>query len=474
MVDSNPSRQQCQEQTQTDSLLQRDIHLENKLLKEVDKADYFRYLYSLTNSSPEEETSTDVRDFIRSCKPTTTASEPLSEPPSKSPSKERSIPPEVPTKKIPGIHRTQSAPVSSYSVVKETPLPRKTSLLRYDISTPPSQDISFDGKQSPPKPPSQERPASDRRSVLDPLILKNSNGIDNMLKKTQKRKREPELKLVPENKRIFNGVTVFYIPPDDIWKVRKQRITKLREHGAIWTTKLDLSVITHIIVDENLTYKDAMGYLKQKFGLGSLPDSIIMVKEKYPLDCFSFKMLCNPFQKMYELEGQSSSQESVAEPKEVEKNDDYQHEQTPPRDLDSDNEDQPEHEPGLQSEHTSEPLANTSNLTDEVAPREPTMDFGNIEFSKTIQTVQKTPYFLDDSDDERPTSGDNIIDSDSDLEPERKTTKKRKTKPGFNSSNFSCMKGGSRYTPNFFSCFDCCKTRHYFPSLFPPLPQTFF
>lgn len=435
-----------------------EIHLENDYLKETDKADYFNYLYGLTKCSQEEEMCTEARDFLRKCKPATT----VSEPPSKSPSEKRSIPPESPTKKMPEIYRTQSAPVSSSpSVVKETPLPRKTSLLRYDISTPPSQDISFDGKQATSKISTQGRPGTDRRSVSDPLILTNSNGIDNMLKKNQTRKREPKLKLVPENQQIFKYLTFFYIPNDDTFKPRKKKIENAIRYGATWARKFDIDTITHIMVDHSfLTYKATMEFLKEQYGLGSLPNGIRMLTENYPVDCIKFKMLCDPDQKIYELEGQSDppeSQKSVAESEEEGNNNDDQREQTQPHDSDSDSEKQPEHVLVLQSGNISEILANTSNLTednDELASRELPKDFGNSEFNKTVMTVQKTPYFLDDSDYESSTR-DNAVDSDSDSERDRSpirkpAKKKQKTKAGL---NFACMKVGSGYSPNHFTLF---------------------
>jgi DNA polymerase IV len=75
--------------------------------------------------------------------------------------------------------------------------------------------------------------------------MKNSTGIDSMLSRkndsmlTKKRKRnDSSIKLVPENDRIFTGQTFFYIPPDDIALVRKLRITKARNFGAIWTKQV--------------------------------------------------------------------------------------------------------------------------------------------------------------------------------------------------------------------------------------------
>lgn len=139
--------------------------------------------------------------------------------------------------KVPGIHRTTSAPVQSSREVSETSqLPRIQTLLRYDISA-----TSFTEREIQETPPTTFIAKSmSERSVPTPnigsVVMKNSTGIKSMLRK---RKRKDELiKLVPENRRIFSNQTFFYIPPDDIAKDRWLRINRARSFGVEWTKEV--------------------------------------------------------------------------------------------------------------------------------------------------------------------------------------------------------------------------------------------
>jgi DNA polymerase IV len=150
-------------------------------------------------------------------------------------------------KQLPTFHRTASAPVSS--AVKETLAhSRKSSLLRYDISTPEINDSSFQNVTAPEGELAKGK-LENVRSASTPnigtLFMKNSTGIDSMLSRkkdtmpNKKRKRkDSSIELVPESDRIFAGHTFFYIPPDDIAPVRRFRIAKARNFGATWTKEV--------------------------------------------------------------------------------------------------------------------------------------------------------------------------------------------------------------------------------------------
>ncbi|CAG8972265.1 hypothetical protein HYALB_00001663 [Hymenoscyphus albidus] len=444
MVDSGSLNHHDQEENQSGSGQQIDGHLQDALTKE----DYFDKLYALNDDSEEEEISTGIRDFIQKC---TKSVMTTSEPPLSLPTEERRIPPEFPTKKVPGIHRTRSAPASGTSVVKETPLPRKHSLLRYDISTPPSANTSFESKQPTQNPVFQERPAgagSERRTVSDPLFLKNSEGIDNMLRKNQKRKRESEIKLVPEKNRIFNKLTFFYMPNNDIAKIRKVRIQKAQTYGAQWAQVYG-NHITHMIVDKGITYQSLMDHLKAKYDEDKLPDRLILVNENYPVDCIHFRTLLNPNQKQYELQGMnttSQSQAPVVGPGRNDGKQEKQREHTPPRDEYSDEE---ESHPGVASGASGNP---NEDRTDSSPPREVPKNLEtNDEFDKIIEVAHNTRFLpLDDSDSDTHTTRDNASEDDADSErdrsPIRKPVKRQLrsgSKPTFNQANFACMKAGT-------------------------------
>jgi DNA polymerase IV len=141
------------------------------------------------------------------------------------------------------IHRTNSAPVAS--TMNEMPaLPRKSSLLRYDISTP-EINTSFSHFTTPSEGALAKPKSQPARNASTPnigtIVMKNSTGIASMLGKKRKRK-EQLIKLVPENDRIFAGKIFYYVPPDDNAPVRRLRITRARNYGATWTTEVSMLV----------------------------------------------------------------------------------------------------------------------------------------------------------------------------------------------------------------------------------------
>ncbi|TDZ10294.1 DNA polymerase lambda [Colletotrichum sidae] len=125
----------------------------------------------------------------------------------------------------------------------------------------------------------------------------------------KKRKRDPPLKMMPEEKQVFRGLRFFYIPNNDISPLRKMRIRRALEFGSTWTQNLEDA--THVIVDNNLNWQDIQKVLSTP--VGAL--SSIIVTEDYPLDCFYFKLKLNHKQKQYQIPGRPESPtSSVPEP----------------------------------------------------------------------------------------------------------------------------------------------------------------
>ncbi|TVY53398.1 DNA polymerase lambda, partial [Lachnellula cervina] len=351
------------------------------------------------------------------------------------------------------MQRNHSAPQPSVSVsVKPNkPLTRKTSLLRYDTSTPPSES-SFTGKTPSVLPSSSQRPNPERRVVSDPtggsLVLKNSTGIASMLQKNQKRKREA-IKLVPEDQQIFRGLDFFYLPADDKNPKRKMRITKAKEYGAKWTTELEDDV-THIVVDNSLTYEHIMKYLKETLKVQALPKRAIFVNEDYPIDCIAFRRILDAKQDKYAVKGAVTESEekpaSQRSPQAAQDEEDISR-RTPPREDSASQARDVEGE-----EETQEISQNPSparNFQREMGFNDPLAEM--IEF---VQTKKHLP--LDDEEnEERPSSRDSMQDpgdSDDSRErspsPVRKPSKKKHRGPkgSFNQNNFSCMTGGTGET----------------------------
>ncbi|KAH7163170.1 hypothetical protein B0J13DRAFT_538000 [Dactylonectria estremocensis] len=114
----------------------------------------------------------------------------------------------------------------------------------------------------------------------------------------KKRKREPSMKLRPEEQQLFRNLLFFYVPDNDIAPARRLRITKAREFGATWTR--NPASATHIVVEKNIAFKEVDGVLRS--ANKTLPPEV--VNEDYPLDCIQFKALLQCNQKKYQLTGQ--------------------------------------------------------------------------------------------------------------------------------------------------------------------------
>ncbi|KAL7629294.1 hypothetical protein AAE478_000814 [Parahypoxylon ruwenzoriense] len=121
-----------------------------------------------------------------------------------------------------------------------------------------------------------------------------------------KRKKDAPLKLVPEERQIFKGLSFYYIPNDDINPARKLRIKKAREHGAAWSRQLVDA--THIIVDKKLTYADIERHLQDEPNLSDK----ILVNENYPIDCLRHHIIASPEQGQYGITGMPTISSSSA------------------------------------------------------------------------------------------------------------------------------------------------------------------
>lgn len=124
-------------------------------------------------------------------------------------------------------------------------------------------------------------------------------------------KRKPgkdAIKLVPANRQVFRGLSFYYVPNNDINAVRKARIAKAREHGAVWARSFTADRPTHIIVDKALGYdivaaepgwQDYKDILTSATVAAGTNVETIVVNEEYPLHCISYRKLVNPNQPQY-------------------------------------------------------------------------------------------------------------------------------------------------------------------------------
>ncbi|CZR60968.1 related to DNA-directed DNA polymerase lambda [Phialocephala subalpina] len=442
-----------------------------------DKDEYFRQLYALNDSSDEEEDTNNAREILKQSSRPPSSSFSVS---SHSFSARRSQPSKT-LGNISAIHRTTSAPASSTSVVRETPLlTRKSSKLRYDISTP-EMNQTFSASTPPtlssiPAPAPQRSVSTSELDTGPKLNMVPSAGINAMLSKPDERKKrkrkETPVILVPERERIFAGKTIFFIPPNDKHSVREARITNAMKYGATWTKKWTPD-ITHIIVDKEYKFEQIMGMLKPLMKTDSIPQNIILVNDKYTVDCIRDKILVDETQSRYIIRRDVpvTEEQEIRQPAEPRKALRIQRRKSK-KDQDTPDDHTQRSEASTQSQHPQDqpdsspgvwlPTTNAEPPVIVESPRErsPMLDVALGEGSELDTAIAEIMRFgdlpLDDDDDEeeRPSSSEGNTDpdhdgsSEEDLRPRRRTKKRKKfQKQGdANSAAYVCMTGGTGIT----------------------------
>jgi DNA polymerase IV len=151
-----------------------------------------------------------------------------------------------------------------------------------------------------PPPTSSKRLLGDTSEGSSPSVNVKA-GMTTRTTGSNKRGRVARSKARPEVEQIFQGLSFFYIPDNDIAPARRLRINRAKEFGAIWTR--DLMTATHVIMEKKLEHKDVEKiWPKDGFG-GQAPPKV--VNEDYPLDCIQFRAIVDPSQKKYLLNGQT-------------------------------------------------------------------------------------------------------------------------------------------------------------------------
>ncbi|KAK5123236.1 hypothetical protein LTR85_003435 [Meristemomyces frigidus] len=138
------------------------------------------------------------------------------------------------------------------------------------------------------------------------IVVPPSSAIP---KTTGKRKREIDIKLMPEAQQIFRGLSFYFFPNDDKNPARRMRITKALEFGATWQKDRSDSV-THVIVDKAMDYSLLVRFLKQD----ALPSNVIVVTEKYPAECISFRAMLDPKQPQFSVKGYAQPEKQKPQP----------------------------------------------------------------------------------------------------------------------------------------------------------------
>ncbi|KAI7162887.1 DNA polymerase beta-like protein [Hortaea werneckii] len=113
-----------------------------------------------------------------------------------------------------------------------------------------------------------------------------------------KRKRESDIKYVPDAQQIFKGLHFYFFPNDDKNHARAMRIIKAIEFGATWQKDWNES-ITHVVVDRAIDYSLLLRFLK----IDKLPEHIVLVSENYPASCVSYRAILDARQSQFRVKG---------------------------------------------------------------------------------------------------------------------------------------------------------------------------
>ncbi|KAL4782991.1 hypothetical protein BJX76DRAFT_331219 [Aspergillus varians] len=120
-----------------------------------------------------------------------------------------------------------------------------------------------------------------------------------------KRKRGSSGKIIPEQLQIFKGLVFFFFPNSDVSPLRRVRIQRAQEYGALWARSWGDN-ITHIIIDKGLKFEEILKHLK----LESIPPTVAIVDECYPAECIKFRCLLNVTQVRFQVKGTPPTSEA--------------------------------------------------------------------------------------------------------------------------------------------------------------------
>ncbi|KAK5134127.1 hypothetical protein LTR08_006902 [Meristemomyces frigidus] len=127
-------------------------------------------------------------------------------------------------------------------------------------------------------------------------------------KASGKRKREVEIKRMPEAQQVFKGLHFYFFPNNDDNPARRMRIIKALEFGATWQREWNESV-THVVADKLIDYSLILRFLK----VDALPEGPAVVTENYASECISFRAMLDPGQAQFRVEGHGRVEEEKAE-----------------------------------------------------------------------------------------------------------------------------------------------------------------
>ncbi|KAE8372152.1 hypothetical protein BDV26DRAFT_274724 [Aspergillus bertholletiae] len=281
------------------------------------------------------------------------------------------------------------------------------------------------------------------KDVQDPTA--KGSDIMGALKKTQaddKKKRTCNTKMVPEQHQIFKGLVFFFFPNSDVSPLRRLRIQRAQEYGALWARTWGDNV-THVIVDKGLTFQEVLRHLC----LETFPPSIALLDESYPSECIKFRTVLSTSYVRFRITGMPIVSPAGDAPLQMEPLDESlplkpagrQQRQPEKQPQLSESEDDSEYPPDAQHANGYSDEAHKA-VCEPLRERDALDDM--IDEAKAVKDLPLEP--LDSSDNEHTAEEANLETSgESDCQP---NTRKRKRTPGRDSElkndwlqKFLCM-----------------------------------
>lgn len=114
---------------------------------------------------------------------------------------------------------------------------------------------------------------------------------------------------IAQEAKLFSGLHFYFFPNNDTHPARRMRITKSIEHGAKWEKTWNPEVVTHVVMDNSMSFAQLTRFLK----LESIPPNISLVSEKYTADCIAYRSLLDPSSAHFSVNGFQAPQASESE-----------------------------------------------------------------------------------------------------------------------------------------------------------------
>ncbi|KAE8349313.1 hypothetical protein BDV28DRAFT_141497 [Aspergillus coremiiformis] len=240
-----------------------------------------------------------------------------------------------------------------------------------------------------------------------------------------KKKRIATLKSVPEQQQIFKGLVFFFFPNNDVSPLRRLRIQRAQEYGALWARTWGDNV-THVIVDKGLTFQEVLRHLC----LQTFSPNIAVLNENYPSECIEFRSVLSTSHVRFRVNGMAIVAETRETPPRNEplveslplKLAGRQQQRLETQSNLSENEDDSEDVPDAQ-QTTGYPEETHKELVYDLPREGDTLD-DMIDEAKAVKDLPLDP--LDSCDDEHASDGSDL-ETSGESDPRPSTRKRKRT-----------------------------------------------